>query len=259
LEPVLYTCSKAFWFVAQPAHSLLLLSLLAVAFSLTGRWRAGLGIGALLAVLLLSISLFPVGSWLLSPLENRFSIPRQMPSSVDGIIMLGGDENIAFADLARRYPSAKLVSAGGGPVVLDSKGLDPEGKALTWLSIDISRIIFERKSRNTFEDVVVAKAIIRPAAHETWILVTNASHMPRSVGLFRRQGWQVVPYPVNYASSPINPRSAGFRQNLDELSAALKEWIGMLANRVLGHSNEWFPAASSFLKASPSPVADSPR
>ena len=115
LEPVLYTCSKAFWFVAQPANSLPLLGVLAVAFSLTGRWRAGLGIGALLALLLLTISLFPVGRWLLSPLENRFSIPRLMPSYVDGIIMLGGNENIAFADLARRYPMPSSSPPGAVP------------------------------------------------------------------------------------------------------------------------------------------------
>jgi uncharacterized SAM-binding protein YcdF (DUF218 family) len=243
---MLYTCSKAFWFVAQPAHALPLLGLLAAVFSLIGRWRAGLGIAALLALLLMTIFLFPVGRWLLSPLEDRFSTPRQMPSYVDGIILLGGSENTAFADLARSYPMAKLVSAGGGPVVPDST--DPESKVPTWLGIDMSRITFERKSRNTFEDVVVAKAIMRPAADETWILVTNASHMPRSVGLFRGQGWQVVPYPVDYASSSFYPRSVGFRQNLDQLSAALKEWIGMLANRVLGHSQELFPGAGPSFK-----------
>jgi uncharacterized SAM-binding protein YcdF (DUF218 family) len=253
---MLYACSKAFWFVVQPVHSLPLLGLLAVVFSLTGRWRAGLGIGALLALFLLVISLFPVGRWLLSPLENRFSTPRQMPSYVDGIIMLGGSENIAFADLARRYPKARLVSAGGGPIVPDSTSRNPEGRVPTWLGIDIGRIIFERKSRNTFEDVVVAKAIILPVADETWILVTNAAHMPRSVGLFRGQGWQVVPYPVDYASSPVYPPSAGFRQNLDQLSAALKEWIGMFANRVLGHSPEWFPGAGPSLEAPLSSVAD---
>jgi uncharacterized SAM-binding protein YcdF (DUF218 family) len=230
--------------------------MLAGVFSLTGRWRAGLGIGALLALLLLAISLFPVGRWLLSPLENRFSTPRQMPSYVDGIIMLGGSENIAFADLARRYPKARLVSAGGGPIVPDGTSPNPEGRVSTWLGIDMSRIIFERESRNTLEDVVVAKAIIRPAADETWILVTNASHMPRSVGLFRGQGWQVVPYPVDYASSPVHPRSIRFRQNLDQLSAALKEWIGMFANRVFGHSPEWFPGAGPSLDASPSSVAN---
>jgi uncharacterized SAM-binding protein YcdF (DUF218 family) len=253
---VLYTCSKAFWFVVQPAHLLPLLGLLAAILPLAGRWRASIGIGVFLAFLLGTIALFPVGTWLLSSLEYRFSTPSPMPRYVDGIIMLGGDESIAFADLARLYPKARLVSAGGGAIVSDSAGPEPEGKAPTWLGIDMSRIIFERKSRNTFEDVVVAKAIVRPATDETWILVTNASHMPRSLGLFRGQGWQVVPYPVDYATSPVHLRSIGFWQNLDQLSVALKEWIGMLANRVLGHSPEWFPGAGPSLDASPSSVAN---
>jgi uncharacterized SAM-binding protein YcdF (DUF218 family) len=163
-----------------------------------------------------------------------------MPSHVDGIILLGGNEN-AFANLARRYPNAKLVSACGGPSHPDSASPVLGAKAPTWLGIDMNRIIIERKSRNTFEDVIIVKSIVRPAAEETWILVTNASHMPRSVGLFRGQGWQVIPYPVNYAHSNIQPSGVNFQQNLDQLSVALKEWIGMLANRVLGHSQEWFP------------------
>jgi uncharacterized SAM-binding protein YcdF (DUF218 family) len=172
---------------------------------------------------------------------------------VDGIIMLGGNENIAFADLARLYPKARVVSAGGGPIVPDSTSPEPEG-APAWLGIDMGRIIFERKSRNTFEDVVVAKAILRPTADETWILVTNASHMPRSVGLFRGQGWQVVPYPVDCASS--HSSAASFQQNLDQLLVALKEWIGMLANRVLGHSPELFPGIATTLKPLAPSVAD---
>jgi hypothetical protein len=77
----------------------------------------------------------------------------------------------------------------------------------------------------------------------------------RSVGLFRGQSWQVVPYPVDCASS--HPSAASFQQNLDQLSVALKEWIGMLANRVLGHSPEWFPGIAITLKplAPSSPIS----
>jgi hypothetical protein len=110
---VLYVTSKAFWLVAQPAHLLILLITLAVVFSFT-RWRRlGVALAAFVALLVLIITVLPVGSWLLSPLENRFPPLRQMPAHVDGIIMLGGNESIAFTDLARRYPKAKLVFTGG--------------------------------------------------------------------------------------------------------------------------------------------------
>jgi hypothetical protein len=70
LDAVLYTCSKAFWFVVQPAHLLPLLGLLAAVLSLAGRRRAGAGIGVLPAFLLRTIALFPVGTWLLDTSNN---------------------------------------------------------------------------------------------------------------------------------------------------------------------------------------------
>jgi uncharacterized SAM-binding protein YcdF (DUF218 family) len=112
------------------------------------------------------------------------------------------------------------------------------------MGIDTSRITFEPESRNTFEDVVNAKAIVHPIPGETWILVTLAFHMPRSVGLFRAQGWQVVPDPVGYQTGTggsDTETNLNFAQNLTLLSVALKEWIGMLANRLLGHSESFFP------------------
>jgi len=255
---VLYVVSKAFWLVAQPAHLLILLLTLAAVLTSTRWHRLGVVLAAFVALLVLIITVWPVGSWLLSPLENRFPPLRQMPAHVDGIIMLGGNESIAFTDLARRYPKAKLVFTGGGPNGQGSTfQANVAGKGSQWLGIDTQRIIFERPSRNTFEDVFYTKAIIHPAPGETWILITGASHMPRSVGLFRGQGWQVVPYPAESitGAGPDDPRSrVDFAQNLDQLTVALKEWFGMLANRWLGHSGEYFPGPDTPSAAEDVPV-----
>jgi Uncharacterized conserved protein len=113
------------------------------------------------------------------------------------------------------------------------------------MGIDTSRVTFERESRNTFENVVNARALVHPAPGEIWVLVTSAFHMPRSVGLFRGQGWEVVPYPVDFPDRRRSWRRCvhrHFARNLDQTSVALKEWIGMLANRWLGHSKSYFPA-----------------
>ena len=253
---MLYLLSKAFWLIVQPRHSLILLLGLGTALLFT-RWRPlGHGLAALALLLISSIAVLPVGRWFLAPLENRFPPLRQMPARVDGVIMLGGpcgaphapergtaainphtDQFTVFADLARRYPHAKLVFAGADDIC----------GTLQRMGTDMSRVILEQTSRNTFENVVNAKALVHPMPDEIWVLVTPAFHMPRSVGLFRAQNWHVVPDPVDYRTGTgLDIPSFGIdvANNLDQLSVALKEWIGMFANRLLGHSEHYFPSPS---------------
>jgi len=266
---VLYYLSKAFWLVIQPGNFLVLLLALGSILLFT-RWR---GFGRFLVTLVglasIAIAVLPVGRWLLQPLEDRFPPLTRLPNRVDGVIMLGGgvstvltdargqpqvnehaERFIAFADLARRYPNAKLVFAGGGPMLRGGsfREADASREVMVWLGMDIGRVLFERESRNTFENVVNSKALVRPAPGEVWLLVTSAFHMPRAVGIFRAQGWSVVPYPVDYqtgAGSDVPAFSADFVQNLGQSSLALKEWMGLMINEWLGHSDSLFPAPKS--------------
>jgi uncharacterized SAM-binding protein YcdF (DUF218 family) len=241
---VLYALSKAFWLVVRPEHLLILLTVLAVALTVAGRRRLGLMLAAVVLLSLSTIALLPVGRWLLSPLEERFPPLSRMPGHVDGIVMLGGEDSRTFAELARRYSTARLVVAGADPAALPQTFGEAGAGGSRPSGIDMARVIFERSSRDTFEDVVAAKAIGRPAPGEIWILVTGAFHVPRSVGLFRGQGWQVIPCPVGRLTGPeadpFAPRT-NFESNLTQLSMALKEWIGMFVNRGLGHSTAFFP------------------
>ena len=262
---MLYLVSKAFWLVAQPGNLLVLLLVLGTVLLFTSWRRFGRWLMVAVALAMLAITVLPVGSWVLAPLEDRFPPLTRMPDRVDGVIMLGGavstfltaergqptvnehaERFLAFADLARRYPQAKLVFAGGGPMLKGGafREADASREVLEWMGMDTSRVIFERESRNTFENAVNAKALVHPIPGETWILVTSAFHMPRAVGLFRAQGWPVVPDPVDYRTG-TGQMGGGididFTGHLDLLGLGLKEWIGMLANGLLGHSQSYFP------------------
>jgi uncharacterized SAM-binding protein YcdF (DUF218 family) len=263
---VVYYLSKAFWLLVQPGNLLALLIVLGALLLFT-RWRRlGRGIVVVAGLLLAIAAILPVGEWLLAPLENRFPALTQMPEHVDGIIMLGGavstlltaerrqptvndnaERFLAFADLARRYPEAKLVFSGGGPSFDGGRfrEADAAREVLQWMGMDTGRVIFERESRNTFENVADSKALVHPAPGETWILVTSAFHMPRAVGLFRAQGWPVIPDPVDYKTGTGQYGAGDFSidltGHLDLLSQAIKEWIGLLANRIMGHSESFFP------------------
>ncbi|MHA1601252.1 MAG: YdcF family protein [Alphaproteobacteria bacterium] len=264
---MLFALSKIFWTLANPGN-LFILSLLVGALGLLtpwrwlrglARWVLGLSIGAALV-----ISILPVGAWLLAPLEDRFPrlvdpIPR-----VDGIVLLGGAINLprtvdrggirlngnaervtAFVGLAQQYPNAKLVFSGGSGLLLDQvhREADYTSQLLETLGITSSRVIYERDSRNTYENAVNTMAAVKPQPGEVWLLVTSAAHMPRSVGAFRRAGWPVTAYPVSYITGPNDTRGLdlNFAKGLSRTSSAFYEWIGLITYWWLDRIDSVFP------------------
>ncbi|HEY8370728.1 MAG TPA: YdcF family protein [Thermodesulfobacteriota bacterium] len=260
---MLFVASKLFWAVAQPA-ALLLAGLLAGAALLYTRWRAaGRVVVTVTAAAALALTVTPLGPWLLRPLEDRFPRPERLPARVDGIVVLGGaadpwvsrargqpnvgasaDRLIAGAMLARRYPDAKVLFTGGSARI--GGGPDeaaPSRAILEALGVAPERLLVENRSRNTWENVRLSYPLANPTPGETWILVTSASHMPRAVGIFRRVGWPVIPYPVDYETTgdPSPPPPYSLREGLDLASIALQEWYGLVAYRLLGRTDRLFP------------------
>jgi uncharacterized SAM-binding protein YcdF (DUF218 family) len=188
-----------------------------------------------------------------------------LPPAVEGIIVLGGDidpvlssrrdavqvsgsaeRSIAFASLARRYPAARMIFTGGSGALFN-RGLreaDFARRQFEDLGVDMGRITFERNARNTHENALYAKDAMQPKDGETWILVTSASHMARSVGVFRGVRWEVLPYPVDYATTPgVAWRlHFDFNSGLSNASVAMREWVGLVAYRLFGWTNQLFPA-----------------
>jgi uncharacterized SAM-binding protein YcdF (DUF218 family) len=151
--------------------------------------------------------------------ESRFPPWDAARGAPDGIIILGGsidpdislahgtsvirnaaDRIVAAAALARKYPNARIVFTGGSANLIsnDAREGDFAGELLESLGIPKSRLIIERQSRNTLENAEFSKALVSPKPGERWLLVTSAYHMPRSVGLFRKAGFPVEPYPVDW-------------------------------------------------------------
>lgn len=139
--------------------------------------------------------------------------------------------------LAHRYPEARLVLTGrgeSGPAVQ---------RLLRDLGLDLGRFVFERESRDTYENAAFAKAMAAPASGETWLLVTSARHVPRAIGIFRRLGWEVLPYPVDYRTRSSGPwmTRIDLGGNLKAVNEALHEWVGLFAYRLLGRTSALFP------------------
>jgi uncharacterized SAM-binding protein YcdF (DUF218 family) len=258
---LLFAVSKILWALVQPDLIIFAMIVIGVALLWT-RWaRGGRRLASLGAILLVVVAATPLDKWLFAPLEVRFPPLRTLPPHVDGIIALGGaidpvlsarhgmpslnddaERMTSFVKLARLYPSAKLVFTSGSAAVFGEKlkEADAAKRLFADLGLDTSKIIFERESRNTYENAVFSKKLANPKPGEVWILITSAWHMPRAVGIFRQAGWPVLPWPVSYKTGgSFDPDLANHIRGVDR---ATHEWIGLLAYRLLGRTDALFPA-----------------
>ncbi len=228
------------------------------------RLRAGRALLVLGAAALAACLVLPVDRWTIRPLEDRFPAVATPPDRVDGIVMLGGaiddltsrdrgtptlteaaNRVTSFVMLARRYPRAKLVFTGGSGDL--RQGIANEAEymriLLDQLGLPPGRVVFEDRSRTTWENAVYSLALAAPRPGERWVLLTSASHMPRAVGVFRRAGWKVLPWPVGYQSRDrITSYALSLGQKLAVLDWAAHEWLGLLAYDLAGRSSALFPA-----------------
>src|SRR6185437_2326645 len=185
----LAVASRVAGIVSTPSDFLLLLLLVGVVLQWTRRYQGwGKAIISGTVVLLLLLLLLPLGDWLIAPLESRFKRPP-LPSHVDGIVVLGGGENVdgyavhglesyipaegqlkAAAELARRYPDAKLIFSGGNQPLTGAHISEATvaRAVLEQLAVPASRLTLESRSRDTWENLINSKKLAHPKPGETW-------------------------------------------------------------------------------------------
>ena len=260
-----FVLSKTFGIMLLPANFLIGLGLLGVLLLAT-RW-ALLGRKLMaVAIVLLAIGGFsPFGNWVLYPLEQRFPPWDASQGAPDGIVVLGGpidpdlslvhgvpvigpgaDRLIAAAALARHYPNARLIYTGGSATLIsgDEREADYALQVFENLGVARGRVELERRARNTWENAEFAKAIAAPKSGERWLMVTSAYHMPRAVGVFRKAGFAVEPYPVDWRVGGREDLWTFRKFAMDGLAiveVSVREWIGLAAYWISGKSSGFFP------------------
>ena len=104
----------------------------------------------------------------------------------------------------------------------------------------------EEQARTTQENAVLLARMLQPRPGERYVLVTSAFHMPRSVATFRHNGFDVIPWPVDYRTRGRGAVWEGFASipgGLERVDLAFKEWLGLVAYRVSGRTGALWPAA----------------
>jgi len=250
--------SKVMWFVVSPDSLIVIIFSVGIIMIWRNHYLWARYIFTVLFVIVITIAAIPVGDFLLIPLETKFPSNPEI-NKLDGMLVLGGAEkakesmfwdqvvvgeaverNLTFMKYARKYPDAKLIFSGGSSSISGSNYTDASvaRRMFKEQDIDISKIIFEETSRNTYESIVNSKKLVQPNENENWIVITTAWHMPRTMNIFCKVGWTVTPYPVDYLSIPGETLyfNWGFASNLKTLKLAIKEWLGIFSYSLLNKS-----------------------
>lgn len=210
----------------------------------------------LLCLIFLAIWITPLADALLAPLEMAYPRPTQLPARVDGIVVLGGWQDLTAGQqhgvpavneaaerlltglsLAQQHPEAKLLFSGGNgnPRYPELSEGFVNRLVLDALRFPRERALYEDRSRNTAENARFSHQMVQPKPGDVWILVTSASHMPRAMRCFSRLDWNVIPYPCDYRS--IRPgwfRDLRIVDPLGRLTSACYEWAGLAAYGLFG-------------------------
>ncbi len=213
---------------------------------------------AALAALLLSCWAY-LPSTMLEHLESRHP---QLPTGTDmrqftGVVVLGGalarsdlwtahnqvalndsaERMTAAVSLARQHPHLQLLFTGG-VASLPAAGLTEAVRAKMFfdeMGVAPSRVWYEGSSRNTFENASLSATLAGVDTRQRWLLLTSAYHMPRSMGVFTKAGWNVTPYPVDFRTDS-GPAWYDFslRYGPETWELALHEMLGYWAYQLAG-------------------------
>ena len=231
-----------FWLALWWALSLLILM----------RWRRlamAMLWGGLVVLGLLGFRAIPDA--MLRPLENRYPVPTvKAIERHAGVIVLGGalghpESYLAHGQvplgeaaermtvpvgLVRQHPQLELVFSGGEGRLLRFGMTESELARVFYQQqgLNMAMVRLEDGSRNTRENAQQVAKLLGHQCQQPWLLVTSASHMPRSMAEFEAVGCQVTPYPVDFRTGDATGLTEyELVQSLLRWQTALHEWLGL--------------------------------
>jgi len=233
-------------------------------------------IAAVSAILLF----FILGDWpysgrdILRHLEGYYPV-IEVPSDTFGIVITGGSlclleteargsavyhktagRMLEALKIAHAHPYARIIFAGS----------KTEGEEFLKLAIAVNvaseRIkIVDDASIHHLEDAAVeAIKLAGDTKTQKWLLITSGFTMPRTVSIFRANGWELIPFPVDFhtvghssdkKSLPFLVRlTAGFQDRLGLLSwnCAWREIAGLSNLYISGKTTTFMPKIDAVKK-----------
>ncbi|OUS31420.1 hypothetical protein A9Q98_03100 [Thalassotalea sp. 42_200_T64] len=155
----------------------------------------------------------PIASRLMKPLEAHYSVYQPSNDTLDYIVILGcghtSDERLTPSQelkicslqrlvegirIAKLHPQATIVTSGWSSNDKSSNA-DKVKQAAIELGIEAEKIIAESRPKDTEDEAMYIAPLL---IDKTFVLVTNANHMPRSMAYFEKQGVTPIPAPTGF-------------------------------------------------------------
>lgn len=224
-----------------------------------GRRRAGLWLLPAGIAWIWFWSMPITAGWVMGALESDWDYrPAGDAPRADAIVVLGGAFNSgqgewpypdAGGGVDRYWHAARLFRAGKAPVIILSGGRNParpeslseaESGALLLgdLGVPADALIVESQARTTRDNVTLIGDIIDRRGIESFLLVTSARHMTRSVAAFRVEGLEPIAVPTDF--TVVRNPAFSIRHYLPSASAlarsseAVHEIVGRWFYRAMG-------------------------
>jgi len=210
-----------------------------------------------LLILFLFLGYTPLSNFLLNKIED-FIKPSKYPiQQLKGVVVLGGSFNsglqskerneVLLNSSAERLTKVLEIYNKNPKLLILFSGFSGELKPQGWSESDMAKkffldqgvrfdnLIFENKSRNTFENIIYSKDIIKNNKG-TWGLITSAYHIPRSYFAFKKQGLVLEPISVDYrtGTSPIFWINFDIRKGLVNWRLLFREIAGVSYYKITG-------------------------
>ena len=205
---MMYIISKLFTSFFLPPGIFIIILFLAGIFTKRFRW-----IFFTSAITLWAISTAFVSNLLIYPLEN---ITYKDNISPKAVVVLGGGVNPAdtikatpdafkremYGILIAKKHNLSLIFTGGGEIN-EAKAVKKDIKLITSTCNCQIKTYFEDKALNTYQNALFTSKLFKKLHLKKEIfLVTSAYHIKRSIMLFKKFGFKIIPKPVGFFYNP---------------------------------------------------------
>ena len=201
---------------------------------------------------LLSVACLPVVAYLaLGSLEWNYPPLAKLPADAQAIVVLSGYVNpevgegveaelgegtlyrcLKAHELHRQRPGVPIIASGGRPPGQDGGPTFASvmRSFLLRLGADPAAVLAEERSSTTYENAVETAKLLKERGWTRVVLVTDAAHLTRSEGCFRKQGVDVIPCGCRYRATDFSGSPLEFLPDATaaaNLHAAAHEWLGI--------------------------------